>query len=140
METRERIDELQILQPCDVPWDAMEGGDQTRTCKACEKSVYNFAAMDESEIVDCIRHGDGNICARIRRSPDGKILTRQQAPKPRRLQFSLYSLLALMTSVAMLLGFSSHFQFGEKKVDQEDCEALGGAVALPDDFFDDEGV
>ena len=138
MKKRQRIHELEVVQPCGVPWDAMEGDDQSRSCDICGKRVYNFSAMDEEEIVNCIRNSGEGVCAQIRRSRDGKIVTKHKAPNRRMFQFSLFSLLALMTAVATLLGFSSHIRFAEK-ADVDDWGVVeGGAVDVPDDFFMDE--
>lgn len=139
METRERIHELEVAHPCDVPWDAMYGDDRSRFCEICERRVYNFAAMDELEILDCLRRSGDRVCAQIRRSDEGKIVTKPSAPSLRWFQFSLFSLLALMTTVATLLGFASYGRVAENS-NIEEWEAIeeGGVVEIPDDFFVDK--
>ena len=139
MQPRQRVHELKVLQPCHVPWDEMQGDDRSRFCKICEKQVYNFSQMHESEIIDCLRDRSESVCAQIRRSDDGRIVTKQCKPSRRWFQFSLFSLLALMTTVATLLGFSSHVQFPEQ-VEPDDWVAYecGGVVEIPDDFFADD--
>jgi hypothetical protein len=137
METGQRLHELKIGRPCDVPWGEMEGDDQIRRCEFCEKSVYNFSEMNASEILTCLR-SEGGVCAQIRRSSDGRILTKENSSKLRSRQFSLFSLLAITTAVATLFGFASHFNFGPTERLEEESWEGGGDISVPEDFFEDE--
>ena len=130
MEQRPSIHKLRIVQPCDVSWESMRGSDKARFCDHCKKRVYNFSAMDELEIVDCLRTNEEGVCAQIRRSHDGKIVTKSRGRRLRGLQFSLFSLLAVMTAAATFLGFSSYLPFGGQAEPEEVAE--GGAVMMGD--------
>src|SRR5262245_38832274 len=54
MKPRDRLDSLQIVTPCSVPWSSMNGDDAVRFCDRCRKNVYNVAAMTPDEAVDII--------------------------------------------------------------------------------------
>ena len=143
METRQHLHELEIVRPCSVPWAEMQGDDQVRMCGHCEKMVYNFSEMNEREIISCLRNSEVGVCAQIRRSSDGKIVTKERTSELRPRQFSLFSLMAITTAVATLFGFASHFKFeiAEKpEIEKPEDEWLeeGGVVAVPDDFFENE--
>ena len=67
--------DIRIAKPCDQTWTAMKGDEQVRHCGACQKNVYNIAAMTETEVEALIRRTEGHFCARIYRRTDGRILT-----------------------------------------------------------------
>ena len=95
------LDDLIIETPCPMDWDLMRGDDRRRFCSRCEKHVFNISEMSRDEAIELIS-GDGPICARIFRRPDGTVVTNECAPvKPkskRRYQFSLGALVALLTA------------------------------------------
>jgi hypothetical protein len=92
---------------CPMDWDRMDGDGRKRFCSRCEKTVYNIAEMTDQEALELIGNGDRSICARIFRRPDGTIVTRR-CPVPgakttgRRFQFSIATLITLLTSSAAL--------------------------------------
>ncbi len=116
------LDDLVIRTPCPMDWDRMDGDGRRRFCSRCEKQVYNIAAMTRSEAIELISGGADRICARVYRRPDGTVVTRQcpsdvprSIRKPiggRRFQFSIATLVALLTSSAAL--FASAPWIGKK--------------------------
>jgi hypothetical protein len=66
-------DQLTILSPCSQNWNEMPGGSIVRNCSACQRDVYNFTAMTDSEIANIISAQQGHICARIYFPTDGEI-------------------------------------------------------------------
>ncbi len=98
---------LVIDTPCPMDWDRMDGDGRKRFCSRCEKTVYNIAEMTEQEALQLIGEGDRSICARIFRRPDGTIVTRRcpvlgMKTTGRRFQFSIATLVTLLTSSAAL--------------------------------------
>lgn len=116
------LDDLVIKTPCTMDWDQMDGDGRHRYCARCEKQVYNIAAMTRCEAIDLIGGGTDRICARIYRRPDGTVVTRECPSAPhrsirpstvgRRFQFSIATLIALLTSSAGL--FASAPWIGKK--------------------------
>jgi len=69
------LDRLVISEPCEVEWDAMEGGERVRHCARCEKPVYNIAAMTRSDADRFVREQAGRACIRMVRADDGRVVT-----------------------------------------------------------------
>lgn len=102
------LDQIAIKTPCQMDWDLMSGDDQVRFCKRCQKNVYNISTLTESDARNLL-HSLEPICARIYRRPDGTVVTNAcPSPTPlvssgrRRFQFSLASLMVLLTASAGL--------------------------------------
>jgi len=70
-----KLDELQVLEPCQADWDQFAGGDKVRFCSTCGKNVYNLSAMSRGVAERSLRRTGGTICTRFARSPDGRIVT-----------------------------------------------------------------
>ncbi len=67
------LDKPRIASPCPVGWDTMEGNDQVRFCRQCEKHVYNVTAMTPEE-VGALYEKNGGLCVHAYRRADGTIL------------------------------------------------------------------
>ena len=63
-----------IALPCDVPWETMEGGDLVRSCKTCQKRVYNLSGMTRLEAEGILAREEA-ACIRYYERPDGTLLT-----------------------------------------------------------------
>src|SRR5262249_51524490 len=77
-----KIRTLAILNPCTNNWDTMKGGDEIRFCNHCNKNVYNFSAMTNREIENLLTKSKGNVCARMNRTLDGTIQTKDITSNP----------------------------------------------------------
>lgn len=72
---------LTIDNPCHENWQHMEPNKEGRHCQACRKTVVDFSAMTDKEILDFISHSQGDLCGRF----DGQQLNRHlHETKPRR--------------------------------------------------------
>jgi len=71
------LGELTIKTPCKVAWESMEGDERRRNCSTCSKDVYDLSAMteDEAESFLAVHLDDDDLCVRLYRRPDGRILT-----------------------------------------------------------------
>lgn len=69
------LDQVKVASPCSADWNAMEGDDQARFCKHCQKNVYNLSAMTEKEAATLVRNTEGRLCVRYYRRADGTMLT-----------------------------------------------------------------
>lgn len=99
-----------IPTSCPADWEQMEGDERSRYCRSCSKHVYNLSAMDSAQVVSLIREKEGKLCARFYRRCDGTIVTAscRDRRKTNFLQFSLASLLTLVTGAAVALGIARY--------------------------------
>jgi hypothetical protein len=107
MQASEFLSQIAIPTRCTQNWNSMQGSEQTKFCSTCHKQVHNLAAMTSEEIATLFREGEGEICGRIFRRPDGTVVTADCPPPaaPRRLwQLSLRSLVGIVTACAAGLG------------------------------------
>jgi hypothetical protein len=75
---RDAIDQIEISTPCTVAWEEMRaaGADgRVRFCGQCRQNVYNVEAMSRVEAQQLIAAGEGRLCVRILRRPDGTVVT-----------------------------------------------------------------
>jgi hypothetical protein len=72
---RSPLDDVRIASPCHVDWEGMTGDDRVRFCHACEKNVYNLAAMTRDEAERLFYEHEGRVCVRLFRRTDGTVLT-----------------------------------------------------------------
>lgn len=70
------LQQVQIAQPCPADWNAMTGDVQTRFCAACKKAVHDLSQMTSAQAQSLLDRTDGNVCVRITRTMDGRIVTR----------------------------------------------------------------
>jgi hypothetical protein len=69
------IDGLDIATPCEVAWDSLRGDARVRHCGKCKQNVYNIEAMSRGEALRLVAAGEGRVCLRIFRRPDGTVVT-----------------------------------------------------------------
>ena len=148
MEDAKLLSRITIPTPCPVAWDQMEGDDQTRFCRQCSKYVYNFVELESDDIVNIIRRNEGEVCAQLYRRRDGTIVTAscQSERKGNLLQFSLASLMVLMTGTATAFGLGRYVPRdwimdqlrGQSAANQQiQGIPLGGVIEmLPEDYDD----
>ncbi|MET0752223.1 MAG: ankyrin repeat domain-containing protein, partial [Pyrinomonadaceae bacterium] len=58
--------------PCSEDWNEMKGGDRTRFCSHCSKSVNNISAMTRKQAMRVVREAKGGICVRYIKNPQTK--------------------------------------------------------------------
>ena len=69
------LDQIKIASPCTADWDRMEGTDRVRFCGECKKNVFNLSAMTRREAEALLQETNGNLCTRLYRRADGRVLT-----------------------------------------------------------------
>ncbi|RYG74350.1 hypothetical protein EON80_02555 [bacterium] len=69
------LDSIQIASPCKAAWAAMDGDDKSRFCQSCAKNVYDLSAMTAEEARQLIAAKEGEVCVRLHRRADGKVIT-----------------------------------------------------------------
>lgn len=69
MSKKSFIDSIEIKTPCSEDWNEMKGGDRTRFCSHCSKSVNNISAMTRKQAMRVVRDAKGKICVRFIKNP-----------------------------------------------------------------------
>ncbi|MEO8876787.1 MAG: hypothetical protein ABI461_14435 [Polyangiaceae bacterium] len=64
-----------IASPCSADWEKMEGDDEVRFCRGCQKNVFNLSAMTAEDAEAVLQEKEGDLCARLYRRKDGTVLT-----------------------------------------------------------------
>ena len=75
----DKLDVMDVKEPCTEPWEGMKGDARTRHCERCRLSVYNLSAMTREEAQSVLRREWPRNIRFIRRA-DGTVLTRDCAP------------------------------------------------------------
>lgn len=72
---RSPLELIAIETPCRERWDAMKGDDVTRRCGRCHRDVHDLSRMTEAEIEALFARAGASPCVRLRRRPDGRVVT-----------------------------------------------------------------
>ena len=103
------IDDLVIAIPCNVKWEEMqprvatpdgrllplvssdrppelvgglrEIGHRARHCRRCDRNVYDVSTMTREEAESFIATSEGEVCLRLYRRPDGRLVTAECQPQ-----------------------------------------------------------
>lgn len=57
--------QLTIPEPCHESWDQMQPEEQGRFCLSCQKTVVDFSAMSDREVLAYFDNYKGNTCGRF---------------------------------------------------------------------------
>lgn len=116
------LEDIQIASPCSARWDEMSGDAKIRFCGQCEKSVYDLSAMTREEAETTLLggmgpNGSGEMCVRLYRRTDGKVLTQDCPVGVRRKRMRLAAVLlvgsGLATMAVAFLGFGTELEENE---------------------------
>jgi hypothetical protein len=128
----DRLDQIEIPIPCQVPWDSMAGDAQVRHCGQCRQNVYNIASMTRPEALRLLESNGGRVCVRIFRRPDGTIITADCRERLRQArQRGVLAFLAVLVLVvcaqvsAQIVGL-----IGLRRLVRGDAVGVRGEVAL----------
>ncbi len=66
---------IQILQPCHERWDEMQPVEQGRFCAGCQKTVVDYTALSDRELVKLLAHASETSCGRFRDEQLNRSLT-----------------------------------------------------------------
>jgi hypothetical protein len=67
-----------LEKPCDVPWDAMRGGERFRVCAECDREVWNLSAMTAREAEIRLLNASGSPCINYRVDEAGRLISREE--------------------------------------------------------------
>ena len=57
-----------ISKPCNQDWNTMTASNQGRYCSECNKVVYDFSQMDDTELLDFFKQRSTRFCGRFHNS------------------------------------------------------------------------
>lgn len=78
---------LTIPSPCTQPWQAMTPNQQGRFCAHCQKTVVDFTAMTDAQVIAHLHRVGNEGCGRFRATQLSRILTDPTANRPGRWQW-----------------------------------------------------
>lgn len=98
------LSQIRIAAPCSADWNAMQGDDQVRHCRQCNKHVYNLVGMSNEEATALLIEHEGQACIRGYQRTDGTLMTQNCPVGLRRLrQRMAWGMGSLATGFAVLL-------------------------------------
>jgi hypothetical protein len=62
---------IRLDQPCQIPWETMQGDDRVRFCTQCNLHVHNLSVMTEAEATDLLTSRPGRTCVAFLPQPNG---------------------------------------------------------------------
>lgn len=128
---RRSLDQLEVREPCHVPWDAMHDASASRRfCDSCAKHVHDLSALSRDEAERLLRLPGEAACVRFARDATGRVLTREDfagpAPQTRR------QLLRRLGGLAAAIGVGWAFQLGcDRPTHEAGPDFATGKVAEP---------
>jgi hypothetical protein len=66
---------IQIPQPCHEPWSEMQPTEQGRFCASCQKTVIDYTALSDQELVRLLSQPTETTCGRFRNEQLNRPLT-----------------------------------------------------------------
>ncbi|MBL8853677.1 MAG: hypothetical protein JNK57_06870 [Planctomycetaceae bacterium] len=103
------LDQVCVANPCPMSWDKMVGDDKVRFCSECQRQVWNFFEMTDAEIVEVLRANPERLCAKVCKSREGRLVTKEPHAARRRLRFSILAMMVFATLLAPLTLFAPAF-------------------------------
>lgn len=79
------IESIAIDTPCRARWDDMVGSDVVRHCTRCDRDVHDLSRMTRGEVHELLARAVDTPCVRLRRRPDGRVVTADCPPPERKL-------------------------------------------------------
>lgn len=138
------IDKLEIVSPCSMSWDSMEGDERIRHCNSCDKAVFNLAQMTRAEIAAVLvaqMNTGSSPCIRMFKRPDGTVVTADCLSVRQKLRLSIQKSSAkfvaasaaifAMTSLTALLS-PGHAQDAFQSSDMEVASQAPGSKTKKD--------
>ena len=108
---------LHVPVPCHESWNNMSVESEGRFCSSCQKTVIDFTAMSDQEIIQYFKNAKGNTCGRFLEDQLGK---RYTLDSKRRLNWFKYLIQVLIPTV--LITTKSYSQ-GEVKAKPLICSS-----------------
>lgn len=119
---------ITLPEPCSEEWTKMRVVDNChRHCEACERTLTDFAQMNDDELLLFFKHSDGNVCGWFRKDQ----LNRPLTPLPEKTSKASWWKAAALLPLTLFSKNSSAQQLPADSVKQEQ-EAPGITLASGD--------
>ncbi len=76
------VESITVPTRCRASWRDMRGEGAVRRCPRCDRDVYDLAQMTRGEVDALLARAEGAPCVRLRRRPDGRVVTADCPPEP----------------------------------------------------------
>ncbi|WP_080058154.1 hypothetical protein [Spirosoma aerolatum] len=73
---------IHIPKPCHERWEGMQPTEQGRFCASCQKTVVDYSALSDQELVQLLRNTSGQICGRFRDDQLNRALSLTRPSQP----------------------------------------------------------
>jgi hypothetical protein len=73
--------QLLVYNPCHEQWDNMQPNTEGRFCGSCQKTVVDFTAMSDQELLAWFARGRGDVCGRMTEDQLNRDLAPARPPK-----------------------------------------------------------
>ena len=125
--------QLTIAEPCHENWDGMLPENQGKFCLSCQKTVVDFSAMSDREVLNYFNNNTGNTCGRFNDEQLNKTLS---VPKERSIGKWKYFWQFLLPAMFAMHKVQAQKVVGKPAIVQqkpvvEKPHILMGMVALP---------
>lgn len=100
---RRILDQVTVLDPCPMSWDKMVGDDKVRFCGECQRKVWNFFEMTDAEVVEVMQANPERLCAQIKKTKSGQLLTKDYRPRLKNFRFSMLAMMIVATILSPLM-------------------------------------
>lgn len=104
--------QLNIPTPCHENWANMRPEEKGRYCGSCQKTVVDFSAMTDTEVVHFFMNARENVCGRLAPDQLSRDLVAVDPPKKSRWRFWQWA----VTGVLMAFGEPGSHRSGTKEV------------------------
>ncbi|HXA00487.1 MAG TPA: hypothetical protein VNW99_00760 [Cytophagaceae bacterium] len=94
--------EIYIASPCNADWNKMDKGSQSRFCRNCSKTVYDFTKRSEEDLNKLIREKGEHFCGRFYEDQIDQSLRFVYKKQSRIQSFKRFSL-SLFSAIALKL-------------------------------------
>lgn len=125
------LDQLDVVEPCHEPWDAMRPVDPSRRhCASCAKHVHDVAAMTRAEAERLMSSPTTDLCIRFMRDGNGRVLTREDFGPAHARRCRGSGLLRRAAMIAASFGIGAIFNLGCDR-ETPPLQAVSGKVVMP---------
>lgn len=115
------LSRVYVASPCDARWEDMKGDARARHCAACDKTVYDFSAMQAEDAEALLAAHGESLCAQFYRRADGTVLTADCRVGARRKMRRRVLAATTLALAAMGSGMLAHALLPERTAPRASC-------------------
>ncbi|MCF6402278.1 carboxypeptidase-like regulatory domain-containing protein [Chitinophaga filiformis] len=120
---------LSIPQPCHESWNEMTSVDKGRFCQRCQKTVTDFSALSDAQIIELLKSKQASACGRFTASQLNRVISVPLPEKRRKPFISVAAVIAALTITMPSVKAATSMNKIEQTADQENKPAPGNVKA-----------